>query len=423
MPGIATDEVPLSSVGLTISDAANFLRDCSTAQTALLHITSTSSLAGIWEGTYDLIGQKDTSGVLITEATVDWFVLPSLIVQATGGVIQNDPGDTITPADDVVIAAATMGSRFCRFRRTAGSGTASASVCNDTLAQITESAVTVVTAGGGSAKDASIVRDDAAWVPAAATSFVGMQGFLADETATDSVTEGDAGAARITLDRRQITAGNVLDDAAFGIGTQYVNPAGFLADETAADSVDEGDAGLARMTLDRRQIMASQVLDDAAFGIGTEYVTAIGALADETTPDSVTEGDIGALRMTLDRLLKATAEMESGFLRSAGTQSTVKYAIIDAATSGDNTLVAAVASKKIRVLNVVLIASGAVNVRFESGASGTALSGQMNLTTNSGFAPGEAIHGHFETAVNTLLNLELSGAVSVDGWLTYIEVL
>ena len=30
--------------------------------------------------------------------------------------------------------------------------------------------------------------------------------------------------------------------------------------------------------------------------------------------------------------------------------------------------------------------------------------------------------GHFETASNTLLNLELSGAVSVDGSLVYVEV-
>jgi len=126
---------------------------------------------------------------------------------------------------------------------------------------------------------------------------------------------------------------------------------------------------------------------------------------------------------------------DSGSIRNAGvaqrtdiisdgttTDITPKFAIIDAATSGDNTLVAAVSGKKIRVVSVVLIASAAVNVRFESGASGTALTGQMNLTTNSGFAPGFIPIGHFETATNTLLNLELSSANSVDGWITYIEV-
>lgn len=48
----------------------------------------------------------------------------------------------------------------------------------------------------------------------------------------------------------------------------------------------------------------SDILDDSAWGIGTDEVFPLGALADETTPDSVDEGDIGLLRMTLTRLLK-----------------------------------------------------------------------------------------------------------------------
>lgn len=48
----------------------------------------------------------------------------------------------------------------------------------------------------------------------------------------------------------------VADDAAFTVATTKVMPAGFLADETSTDSVDEGDAGAARMTLDRKQVVA-----------------------------------------------------------------------------------------------------------------------------------------------------------------------
>jgi hypothetical protein len=112
----------------------------------------------------------------------------------------------------------------------------------------------------------------------------------------------------------------------------------------------------------------------------------------------------------------------TGTLDDAGTDRTVKYAIIDAASSGDNTLLAAVASRKIRVLSAFLVSSGSVNVRFESGAAGTALTGQMNLVANTGFVLPYTPHGWFETAVNTLLNLELSAAVSVDGSFTYVEV-
>jgi len=50
----------------------------------------------------------------------------------------------------------------------------------------------------------------------------------------------------------------IVDDAAFTPATTTVLMAGFEADETATDSVDEGDGGAARMTLDRKQIVTVQ---------------------------------------------------------------------------------------------------------------------------------------------------------------------
>lgn len=99
-----------------------------------------------------------------------------------------------------------------------------------------------------------------------------------------------------------------LDDAAFTPGTSSVMPIGFFADEAATDSVTEGDIGAARMTLDRKQINASELVDDAAFTPATSYTTVIGAQADETATDSVDEGDAGALRMTLARKLITAAD-------------------------------------------------------------------------------------------------------------------
>ena len=52
--------------------------------------------------------------------------------------------------------------------------------------------------------DDPVLVDDAGFTPA--TSKVMMAGYQADETATDSVDEGDAGAARMTLDRKLITS-------------------------------------------------------------------------------------------------------------------------------------------------------------------------------------------------------------------------
>jgi hypothetical protein len=100
----------------------------------------------------------------------------------------------------------------------------------------------------------------------------------------------------------------------------------------------------------------------------------------------------------------------------------VKRAAIDAATSGNNTLVAAVSGKKIRVLALFATMTGsAVTIRFEDGADGTALTGQMGPTSGQTIVLPFNPVGWFETSAATLLNMELSGAQSVDGVLVYIE--
>lgn len=138
---------------------------------------------------------------------------------------------------------------------------------------------------------------------------------------------------------------------------------------------------------------------------------------------------IKAIRTVVENQEKQMAAFSQGLNESGATKAFrraldtgVKFAKIDAATSGDNTLVAAVAGKKIRVISLLLVSSGTVNVRFESGASGTALTGQMNLIANTGFSMNWNPGGWFETAAGSLLNLELSGATSVDGSLSYVEV-
>lgn len=118
----------------------------------------------------------------------------------------------------------------------------------------------------------------------------------------------------------------------------------------------------------------------------------------------------------------------SGYIKIAGTTEgavvnrEVKYIKIDASTSGDNTIVAAVTGKKIRVLSLFYMVSGVTTVRFESGASGTALTGQLEHIAQTGIVLPFNEDGWFETAAGSLLNMELSGAVSVDGALSYVEV-
>lgn len=101
----------------------------------------------------------------------------------------------------------------------------------------------------------------------------------------------------------------------------------------------------------------------------------------------------------------------------------VKFKVVDAASSGDNTIIAAVSGKKLRVLAGSLTMTGtAVTIRFESAAGGTALTGQMTPLQGHTIGLPYCPVGHFETVAGELLNLELGGAQSVDGWLIYQEV-
>ncbi len=102
----------------------------------------------------------------------------------------------------------------------------------------------------------------------------------------------------------------------------------------------------------------------------------------------------------------------------------IKRAVIRCNTNGNNTIIAAVTGKSIKVISVLLVAAGAVNVRFESGASGTALTGVMTLTAggdNFVLPPAAPGYHWFETADAELLNLELSAGVFVNGCIVYYE--
>jgi len=114
-----------------------------------------------------------------------------------------------------------------------------------------------------------------------------------------SLTDGTNGVT-VTGNKLDVNASVTLetayvDDSAFTIGTDKVNAQGFLADETATDSVDEGDIGLARMTLDRRMITSSE--QSGVWDIGT--VTTLTGITNTVTVDA-TDLDIRSLTHVSD---------------------------------------------------------------------------------------------------------------------------
>lgn len=120
--------------------------------------------------------------------------------------------------------------------------------------------------------------------------------------------------------------------------------------------------------------------------------------------------------------LPVSNSMESGQMLAGGVVVTPKFAAIAASSSGDNTIVAAVTSKKIRVLAASFISNGTVNAKFKSGTAGADLTGLYYLIVNTGAVLPFNPAGWFESASGVLLNLNLSAAIAVGGSLTYIEV-
>ena len=103
-------------------------------------------------------------------------------------------------------------------------------------------------------------------------------------------------------------------------------------------------------------------------------------------------------------------------------QSPALRAVVSGATGGNNTLVAAVSGKKIKVLELMLVVAGAVNIQLESGVGGAYITGLMttNAAADQIYMPmSRPGYHHIETAQGTLLNMELSGAVQVSGWIVY----
>jgi hypothetical protein len=99
--------------------------------------------------------------------------------------------------------------------------------------------------------------------------------------------------------------------------------------------------------------------------------------------------------------------------------SDVNFGVINATTSGDTQVVAGVTDKRIRVIAFCIVASGAVNVKFRSGT--TDITGPMSLVSGGGVAHAYD-GGLFETAVGQPLNINLSAAQQVGGYVVYREV-
>lgn len=333
-------------------------------------------------GTLDISGTVSISGP-VTEANSAAILAAALAIQTATELLDNTVAgnelqvDVITvPADpfglnaDAAVAAGAAGSMQAKLRRL--------TTDIDAIKTATQALAAIITGGTLDVSGTVTADAGAGW----ATSGLGLEATLQlIKTATEAV------AAIITGGTLDIS-GTVTADAGNNLNTSA------LALEATMQSILTGIGQIE---------IAIEIIDNAISG-NEMQVDVLTQPARVATTDSISSKD-------------STDVIQNGLVSL-----TPKFAQISASTSGDNTLLAAVTAKKIRVLSLWLVASAAVNIRFESGTSGNFLSGTANLAANGGFVLDYNKLGWFETVSGELLNLILSGAIPVGGSFTYIEV-
>lgn len=113
----------------------------------------------------------------------------------------------------------------------------------------------------------------------------------------------------------------------------------------------------------------------------------------------------------------ATATVGSGIVPT-GNVSNFSEISIDFSTTGDNTIVAAVANKTIRVFRFFFVCSAATSITVKDGA-GTSLTGAMSMSQNGGFTLDFQWEPWFRTSSGNALIFNQSGTAQVSGRLYY----
>lgn len=139
--------------------------------------------------------------------------------------------------------------------------------------------------------------------------------------------------------------------------------------------------------------------------------------------NSVTKGATisgNVITLTFDTTTHADTDKMQIIVDYAELSRGVQFASVRATASGNTSIVAANATKKIKVLSYTLVADDTVNVKWQSAT--TDLTGAMAFLGGGGVSTpvGSRRDGWLlETAVNQALNLNLSSAVGVSGHISY----
>lgn len=250
--------VTSGSGGTSITDAAAFTRGS----------TATTPIAGVVETSAPTLVNGNTGTASIT----------------TGGALRVDVSSGGIPGvvEDAASVGGETGVLCMTIRQDAVGSTTSAD--GDFQNLKTDSIGRLYTQPTGPvAQDAAIAGNPIA---------VGYRASSALPSAMSA--NGDIVFPWATLNGATVIAGELVDDTAFSPATSRVIAVGLQADETATDSVDEGDIGCPRMTLDRKQITAEYV---HALAGGSSMFSALSTAAVLTNQIKGTPGKVYSVQV------------------------------------------------------------------------------------------------------------------------------
>ena len=253
-----------------------------------------------------------------------------------------------------------------------------------------------------------------------------------DELATQNGVDVSAANPRIKIQRVKPAFGSDGDatdvDATHGLPVSQVGglPAG--TNVIGHVIVDSGsiaaNTGLTTADLDtgggvdtRAVVGIARAESGGAVLVGTANPLPINDAGGSLTVDgtiSVSSGPAAA--RTTDSI---SAALATDAIMNGTTVLTPQFAPITASASGVTTIVAAVASKKIRILGAVIVCTTAVTVKFQSHTTTATATGAFPFGANGGAAIPFSPVGWFETVAGEALDINLGSAVAVGGQLIY----
>jgi hypothetical protein len=225
----------------------------SVASGGIAGVLEDAASAGGEEGILAMAVRQDTPSST-TSADGDWTYLK---VNSVGALHVTGAGGGTQYVEDVASAGGETGTLSLAIRQDTPSTTTSADGDFSNLkVDSTGRLWTNVGALPASTNTLEVVGDVAQDAPISGNPVAIA---LRASTATPTAMSADGDSVYAWSDRSGATIinGSLLDDSAFTPATSRVVAIGYTADETATDSVDEGDIGIPRITLDRKTIVST----------------------------------------------------------------------------------------------------------------------------------------------------------------------